>query len=249
MPAEDYEAPHLIAALSEGDPVSPLKLGAIDATLQDVKETAREEFRPRLRSMGIGHAFFRGRLWLAPLDGSTHEASAEIVRPFLGDAKEVRTIEIDLEDDYHWSGVGKKLVRDAIAHALIAKENPEVGLVARGSSILDVAERQPVAGGALFVVPGLDLHRVFRASNNRILVACSMLFRVLDSDNARVQDRGMTTSLLTKAYAHGADLRWGWIERTAQKAFPLEIRLGDRTLLLNRLGVPIKVARMVKAWS
>ncbi len=234
------DAPTLIAVLSEGDTLERLGLVTVFASYDDLRPEVRDRLHLRLRSLGMGHSFFKGKLWLAPLDGGSFESCVEKVAPFFaGPVPDPKKAEVDSADNVDWNGVVKLLVRDAVAHALFTKGETNRDLLPRGSMIFDLGEQLPGPHSGFTVVPGLDLGRVYRATGHRVVVTCPVEFRAFDANNERPANRAAATAALTKANAHGADVRWGFAERISQKVLPMPVSLADRKFSLTRMGIPI----------
>ncbi len=208
-----------------------------------------EGLRPTLRSMGIGHSFQMGKLWLIPVNGSEGDGYVAKVHPLLqGPKRDVTTEKVDPAETLVWNGVVKRVVRDAVCHALDVKAKAFPRLVARGSVILDFSERQPGARSGAFVVPGLDFHRIHRATENRVLVAISFVYQVFDAQNDRIKDKAITTPCCTRAYWHNADNRWGKVARLSEKVLPLSVAVADRRLEFPSLGLALPADQGARPW-
>ncbi len=234
------DTPTFIAVLSEGHTLERLGLLTVSASYDDLRPEVRDRLHLRFRTLGIGHSFFKGKLWLAPLDGASIDSCVEKVRPFFVRTLAKReTVEVDPADHVDWNRIIKLIARDAVAFALVlkAKMNPE--LLPRGSTIFDLSEGKPGAQGAFSVIPGLDFGRVYRATGYRVVVSCPIRFQAFDANHERPADRVATTGALTKANKHGSDVRWGFVERISHKVLPLTVLLADRRFSLTRMGIPI----------
>ena len=227
----------LVATVSEGQGLEGLPLTVLNLNRNDL----RPEFRHAthlygtLRPLGVGHAFYRGEIWLASLSGTTATECVEKVLPFFERTSTDRTIvKLDFKDDISWNRIAKPLVRDAIVFALEAKGNLEKGLLVRGPMVFSLTERKDGARKGTVVHSGLDFSRIHRAVGGNILVALALVIKAFDSTQARVRDPAVTS-----AYSHDADNRWGTMERICRDVLPLKVNLGDRKFEFKKLGVPI----------
>ncbi len=228
----------LIAIISEGNTLIGLPLITVEATVQDLRPEVREgdkRLHHAFRPLGVGHAFFRGKLWLASLDGSSNKDCVDKVEALFSEplaAPEV--VELDFADDVQWNRVGKLVVRDAIVHGLDGKVETDKGLLGRGPVVFDLSEREEGTRNNTFIHAGLDFSRVHRAIGGRVLVSVSLVFKALDSNLNRVRDPAVTS-----AYWHEPQYQRGTMVRLSKRVLPLAILVGERKLSLKRFGVPV----------
>ncbi len=237
----------LVAAISEGQTLDALHVMTLNATWQDVRPEVRP-LRPMLRGMGIGHSFYKGELWFLPVDGSDTAACLKKLGGVLARPPgQPEVVEVDPSDNFQWNGVISRIARDAVAASLASAAKSNADLMARGSKVLDQSERIPGVTNDVHVLPGLDFHRVYRASHGRLLLACPIVFQAFDERGER-PTKALATASCNKAYTHSADNRWAWVERTSKKLLPLGLVIGDRKFTLSRVGVPVGVKHRGAAW-
>ncbi len=231
-------SPSLVAFVSEGESLIGLPLTVFNATRDDVLREVRETERlyRTFRKIGVGHAFHGNKLWLGSLDGSPAAEYVERVRPlFDSGLGEAGTVATDFTDAVQWNRVLKLIVRDSIAYAIEKKAKTAENIVPRGPMVFSMTEVQPGTAENTSIYGGLDFHRIHRASEGRVLVTVSLVFRALDANLNPVRD-----TRVTSAYSHSPDLRWGTMARLAREILPLPFRINERNLEFRKFGVETK---------
>jgi hypothetical protein len=231
-------SPSLVALVSEGESLIGLPLTVFDATpnhvLREVRET--ERLYRTFRKIGVGHAFHGNKLWLGSLDGSPAAEYIERVRPLFNPGLSGSWIvEADFTDAIEWNRVLKLIVRDSIAYAIEKKAKTAGHIVPRDTMVFSMTEVQPGTAETTSIYGGLDFHRIHRASEGRVLVTVSLVFRAFDANLNPVRD-----TRVTSAYSHSPDLRWGTMARLAKELLPLPFRINQRNLEFRKFGVETK---------
>jgi hypothetical protein len=235
------DSPSLVAFVSEGDSLMGLPLTVFGATRDDVLREVRETERlyRTFRKIGVGHAFYGDKLWLGSLDGSLPAEYVERVRPlFNSGLGEAGSVPADFTDAVQWNRVVKLIVRDSIAYAIEKKGKTVGNIVPRGPMVFSMTEVQQGTAEGTSIYGGLDFHRIHRASEGRVLVTVSLVFRAFDANLNPVRDTRVTSS-----YSHAPDLRWGTMARLAKEILPLSVRIDQRSLEFRKFGVQTRESK------
>jgi hypothetical protein len=230
-------------ARNDGDELESVKLWKARLAREDVIEQDDLSLRDRLLSVGIGHSFFEGYMWMVPVDGRTIDEvdlNQAVSRNFRRwEQPEVAIVE-NLTSDEIWFQLGLVLLRDAIRYALKEKGRQNRNLIIRKLTVFD--KTQVITSGTYSqVVAGLTLSRIFRINGNNVALAPHLIYECFDTLYKRVDDEFERHRYMTPAARCNA-MEWlRRLEKVARNVFPLTVKLSDKTLIFKSHYAPLQI--------
>jgi|YelNatPaOPRAMG01_1025707.scaffolds.fasta_scaffold14665_2 hypothetical protein len=239
-------------AINGGDILNSIPIWKIETTRQYLKQILNgKTLRMHLLDKGIAHSFYKGFLWIIPINGKeTDELDLKgISENFLKWGKE-QICEFNNNEFFSeefWYPLGIVILRDAISYALRAKLKDERNLIINVRNVYDkkqiIYER-----GYSYVILGLSLNKILRIKhlnlNNvcicpEIVYECYNLTSIVRDRFERQRNILVASRCNSREYYRRLSLMIG-------KVFPLDVKLANKTLKFNSAfyTIPMKEDRI-----
>ena len=220
--------------LNEGDLLEDTVLWKIKTTRQNLKINSKDFRRVLLRN-GIGHTFFKGFLWLCPVDGTEvdEEKIRQTVEGYFERFGEINIATATLTSDELWLDVGVVLLRDALSYALQNKLKNYKDIILmqkRRFYSLNFVVSNMYAG----VIVGLSLDKIFRVDSGNVAIAPNVVYECVDFQYKVVEDNQTRLKLLSRVSKRSTRGHERIIEGLFNRISPLEVYVSDRELLFRR---------------
>lgn len=231
----EKQALFMTLLVNNGDVLERVPILKVKAVRQDLKEGISSHiFREHLLANGLAHSFFRGFLWVVPVNGKQdkEEILEDIIASYFRKKLEIMSDEIrDLNDDHLWLQVVLVLLRDALRYALHNKFKKHASVIVRGLQVFDKSQVIQV-DASFYTVIGVSLARILPVDVNNIGLSPLLVYDVYCL-NQRVTDKYERQRCITKSSRCPIDEYLRRLNYIVNKVFPLIINFSNKTLIFK----------------
>ena len=229
--------------MNKGDSVENIEVIRLKTTRQDLSVGSRE-FRKVLLSKGLGHSFWKGWLWITPLNGQSANQLTENIslEEFGINLQQAELYRIDdLTADDIWPSVGVILLRDAIKFNLRQTLKGCRNIRLAGLKFYDL-NNVILSGMTTYVVAGVSLQRILRVDSN--IAICPMLnLELLDTSNKRVEDSSLRSRHLNSAWAEVMDKYKEIFDNLLSRILPLKVNFSNKLFKFEKPFIGLKIEK------